>query len=40
MDFSRAQERNETLIEIVRDIATSQNISVSILNDVNQTDCS
>ena len=38
--FSRAQERNETLVQHVRDIATSQNIDVSILKDVNQTNCS
>jgi len=37
--FLRSQERNETLINKVRDIATSQKIDVSILLDVDQTNC-
>merc|ERR1712232_1544179 len=37
--FLRSQERNETLIDKVRDIATSQKIDVSILLDVDQTNC-
>merc|ERR1712194_188677 len=37
--FLRSQERNESLINKVRDIATSQKIDVSILLDVDQTNC-
>ncbi len=37
--FSRSQERNETLIEKVRSIATDAGFDTSVLNDVDHTGC-
>jgi len=37
--FSRSQERNETLIDHVRDIAIDAGFDVSVLNDVDHTNC-
>lgn len=37
--FLRSQERDEDLIQEVRDIALGQGIDVSFLMDVNQTSC-
>lgn len=37
--FSRSQERNETLIDAVRSIAVDAGFDVSVLNDVDHTDC-
>merc|ERR1712166_109129 len=37
--FSRQQTRNETQITLARNIATENGIDVSVLNDIDQTNC-
>lgn len=37
--FSRSQERNETLVNTVRGIAQDKGFDLSVLNDVDQSDC-
>lgn len=37
--FSRSQLRNETLVSTVRDIAEAAGFDLTVLNDVDQTDC-
>lgn len=38
--FTRQQKRNESLVEQVRNIAKNKGFDLSVLNDVDQTDCS
>ena len=37
--FTRAQQRDEALIDSVRNIATAAGFDVSVLNDVDQSNC-
>merc|ERR1711865_327367 len=37
--FGRKQARNETQITIARNIATAKGLDVSVLNDIDQTNC-
>jgi len=37
--FTRKQQRDEALLQNVRGIATSKGFDISVLNDVDQTDC-
>mmetsp|Transcript_26362 Transcript_26362/g.39939 ORF Transcript_26362/g.39939 Transcript_26362/m.39939 type:complete len:260 (-) Transcript_26362:118-897(-) len=37
--FSRSQTRNETLISVVRDIASEKGFDLSVLNDVDHSNC-
>ena len=37
--FGRKQARNETQITLARNIATAKGLDVSVLNDIDQTNC-
>ena len=37
--FSRKQQRNETVVDLARAVATRNGIDVAVLNDVDQTNC-